>query len=147
MARYVSFKTTRFDNTTVKPHFINPTTGFGEDAVVWLLQNIQHPAVTLDQPIQEDYGWGVWSNVNDAPYWIAVSINEETIGKDVAEWFMIISYERGCNPFRRVRPALGDDLLLICQQIDAALYNDSTISDIQWWESGFYVGESTAHPE
>jgi hypothetical protein len=147
MANYVSFKSNRFDGKTVKPHFINPDTGFGEDVIDWVIRNVQHPAITLDKPIQEDYGWGVWASVNSAPYWIAVSINEETIGSDVAEWYMTIVYERGCNPFRRAPPSRNDDLLILCHAMDHALHGDTAITDIRWWQTSFGEGQPTGHPE
>lgn len=147
MAGYVSFRTNRFDSKMVKPHFINPNTGFGEDVITWVIQNVQHPAITLDSPIQEDYGWGVWASVNGAPYWIAVSIVEETIGNDLAEWYMTLAYERGCNLLRRVPPSRSEDLLILSRAIDSALHGDASITDIQWWQTGFDQGEPTDHPE
>lgn len=147
MARHVSFKSTRFDNVTMKPHFINPTTGFGEDVIAWLIENVRHPSITLDAAIQEDYGWGVWANVNGAPYWMAVSIDEETIGGETAEWQMTITYERGCNPFRRVPPSRPEDLMLLCRVVDTVLHSKPTVNDIQWWQQDFEAGTPMPHPE
>jgi hypothetical protein len=146
VARYVSFQSNRFDSTTVKPHFINPETGFGEDVVVWIKEHVQHPDIVLDSPIQEDYGWGIWANVHAAPYWIAVSLirDDET---DQPEWYMTIVYERGCHPLRRIPPARTEDLMLLSHAIDAALHADSAITEIGWWQNGFYDGEPDDHPE
>lgn len=147
MRANISFRTSRFDSTTPKPDFINPTTGFGEDLMIWLVQTIQHSAILLDTPIQEDYGWGVWAKVSDELYWIAVSINEETIGSEVAEWLMTIAYEPGCNLFRRIfHQPRREDFIVLCRAVDAALQSDPAVLNIQWWEHDFDQGQPSAHP-
>ena len=147
MARYVSFRTNRFNSKIVKPHFINPETGFGEDVVEWLIQEIHHPAITLDSPIQEDYGWGVWASVNGAPYWIAASLTEDATEESAVEWSITIVYERGCNRLRRVPPARSEDLLILSRAIDSALYAEPAISNIQWWRQDFQDGQPSTHPD
>lgn len=147
MGHYVSFRTNRFDSTTVKPHFINPETGFGEDVITWLRQNVQHPDIVLESPIQEDYGWGIWANVRGTPYWIAASLVDKGDETHLPEWGVTVVYERGCNPFRRVPPSRHEDLLLLSQTIDHVLHADPAITEIQWWREGFEQGQPTAHPE
>ena len=146
LLRHASFTTNLFESKVARPHFINPDTGFGEDVITWLIGHIRHPAIILDQPIQEDFGWVVWARVNGAPYLLAVSINGETIGSEEAEWFVTVAYERGCFPFRRVPPARTDDLLILCDAIDAVLHGDPAIRDIQWWVADIGAGQPTAHP-
>jgi hypothetical protein len=147
MQRFVSFKSSRFDSKTVKPHFINPDTGFGEDVVRWLIENVRHPAVVLDQPVQEDYGWGMWASANRAVYWISVAIDADSIGHDEAQWLMSIEAVRGCNPFRRLPPTHVADLLILCHALDTTLQSDPTVSNIRWWQEGFEVGQPSAHPQ
>ena len=55
--RAVTFRTDRFESRNPKPHFINPNC-FGEDLVAWL-----RPAP--GEPIQEDYGWVLWTELED----------------------------------------------------------------------------------
>jgi hypothetical protein len=68
--RYATFQSSYFDSTTPNAHFINPNC-FGEDLAKWLRDGL---AARFEPGgiIQEDYGWGFWTNVNSDPYWVSV---------------------------------------------------------------------------
>lgn len=142
--RHVSFRTRLFDNKEVKPHFINPIC-FGEDVAAWLIARLPQPPFVISEPIQEDYGWGFWTQINDEPYWTAIAIDEATIGQEVAEWMLAVNYDPGFNLLRRLlkRPS-EENLLILCRALDAALHNDPLIMDIQWQRDD---GEPSTHPE
>ena len=49
---------------------------FGEDFAAWLKQKLSRlpePGMELSQPIQEDYGWGLWASCGKDRFWIALS--------------------------------------------------------------------------
>ncbi|MGZ7040870.1 MAG: hypothetical protein ACXVH7_03665, partial [Thermoanaerobaculia bacterium] len=71
----IAIKTDRFEHREVKPHFINPCC-FGEDFAVWLtgeLSMLRAAGFHFSEPIQEDYGWGLWAHHGEDPFWIALS--------------------------------------------------------------------------
>ena len=59
----IVIETELFDHREVKPHFINPCC-FGEDFAAWLKRELLCSAglgMEFSEPIQEDYGWGLWA--------------------------------------------------------------------------------------
>lgn len=144
--RHVSFTTNLFENKEPPPHFINPIC-FGEDLTAWLIEKIRLTVPEISAAIQEDYGWGFWATIDGATYWTAIAINEETIGQAVAEWYITIAYEPGCNPirrwFKRPRP---EALLALRNALDTALHSEPAITDIRWWSTDFDSGQPSAHP-
>ena len=57
MRSHVTFKTPRFNQTEVQPHFINPCC-FGEDCIFWLIAELRERGwADLTDPWQEDWGW------------------------------------------------------------------------------------------
>ena len=55
--RHVIFRSTAFNTTEVKPHFINDCC-FGEDLARWLMEELRARGVATDiDPGQEDFGW------------------------------------------------------------------------------------------
>src|SRR5215475_11247224 len=71
----IRVETDVFEHREVKPHFINPCC-FGEDFATWLKQELSRfpeLGVELSEPIQEDYGWGLWASRGKDQFWIALS--------------------------------------------------------------------------
>jgi len=71
----IFIETDLFEHREVKPHFINPCC-FGEDFAAWLKQELSRfpeLRVDLSNPIQEDYGWGLWATRGKDRVWIAIS--------------------------------------------------------------------------
>jgi len=100
----IRLTTDLFEHQQVKPHFINPCC-FGEDFAAWLLNELaplRAAGFEFSEPIQEDYGWGVWANRGTDPFWIALSYCGDGPGEEPAEWMVSVNYEAGLNIFKRL---------------------------------------------
>ena len=158
MRRAVTFRTSRFESRVPKPHFINPNC-FGEDLAAWLRPGLQAAGIEPGEPIQEDYGWGVWADMGGDPYWLAMSsIDEDAGGEDgvgvetksatqAAEWAIIIAYEPGFSLWKRfTHRARPEELARLCSAIDAKLRTEPEILEIAWWDDDPFRGTSREHP-
>ena len=97
-------ETDLFEHREVKPHFINPCC-FGEDFAVWLKEQLSHltaSGFTLSDPIQEDYGWGLWATHGKDPFWIALSYVGDGPQEAPAQWVVSVSYDPGLNVIKRL---------------------------------------------
>jgi hypothetical protein len=93
-----------FEHREVKPHFINPCC-FGEDLAGWLRQQLMPLATAgfeMSDPIQEDYGWGLWATKGKDPFWIALSFCGEGPTEKAAQWVVSVSYDPGLNIVKRL---------------------------------------------
>lgn len=100
----MTVRTDRFDHREVKPHFINPCC-FGEDFARWLRQQLTaltDEGFELSEPIQEDYGWGLWASRGRDPFWIALSCCGDGPGEGPVEWVVSVAYDPGLNPLKRL---------------------------------------------
>jgi hypothetical protein len=100
----ITVETDLFEHREVKPHFINPCC-FGEDFAAWLKQEIsQFPelGVELSDPIQEDYGWGLWASRGKDRFWIAVSYAGDGPKVVPAQWVISVAYDPGLNIAKRL---------------------------------------------
>jgi hypothetical protein len=52
----LTFRSSRFNTTEVKPHFINDCC-FGEDVAAWLAPKLAERGYRVLEPGQEDWGW------------------------------------------------------------------------------------------
>ena len=147
MKKTVTFKTELFESQESKPHFINERC-FGKDLAAWLRQQLHAAPFTLDEVIQEDYGWGFWAKAGEDTYWMAIGIFDESIGSEDAEWSVTVAADASLNLFRRLfhKPKL-EDLLSLCSAIDAALHAEPKIREVQWWPREPFAGVGSAHPE
>lgn len=148
MRRCVTFRSALFESRTPGPHFINPD-NFGEDLAAWLQVRLPARFAAAD-PIQEDYGCGVWTRVGEDAYWIALGkMDEEDEGApaDLPTWLVVAAYEPGFNLLRRLthRPR-REDLESLCAGIDDALRSDPGITDVQWWGEEPFHGSGSPHP-
>jgi hypothetical protein len=83
----------------VKPHFINACC-FGEDFAAWLRQELlrsQEFALELSEPIQEDYGWGLWASQGRDRFWIALSYVGDRPQEAPAQWVLSVNCDPGLN--------------------------------------------------
>ncbi len=97
-------ETDLFEHRDVKPHFINPCC-FGEDFATWLKQSLaQVPDLgfSLSEPIQEDYGWGIWASRGKDRFWIALSYVGDEPQDTPAHWGISVTYDPGLNLARRL---------------------------------------------
>jgi hypothetical protein len=97
-------ETDLFEHREVKPHFINPCC-FGEDFAAWLKQEISRSlelGVELSDPIQEDYGWGLWASHGKDRFWIAISYVGNGPQEAPAQWVISVTYDAGLNLAKRL---------------------------------------------
>jgi hypothetical protein len=97
-------ETDLFEHREVKPHFINPCC-FGEDFAAWLkheLSGFQDFGLVLSQPIQEDYGWGLWAARGKDRFWVALSYVGNGPQKASAQWMVSVTNDPGLNLAKRL---------------------------------------------
>jgi hypothetical protein len=100
----LTLETDLFEHTEVKPHFINPCC-FGEDFAAWLRDRLSPMAsagFTFSEPIQEDYGWGLWSRREKDAFWIALGLVEDGPTEEPAQWVVSLNYDPGFNLIKRL---------------------------------------------
>jgi hypothetical protein len=88
----------------VKPHFINPCC-FGEDLAAWLrvkLQPLAASGVEISEPIQEDYGWGLWVAKEKDPLWIALAYCGAGPTNEPGQWVVSVTYDPGLSILKRL---------------------------------------------
>ena len=121
MRSHVTFKTHRFNQTEVQPHFINPCC-FGEDCIFWLIAELRERGwADLTDPWQEDWGWQTSGQRDERRYLLGVGLIPERL-RGRGELVVL----------PRLAPALH-------QVLRAAL----DISDVRWhFEDVFHRGGS-----
>ncbi len=100
----ITFTSSQFNCTEVKPHFINPCC-FGENLAAWLreqLSKIPDLDFKLSETIQEDYGWGFRSMRGEDHFWVAMSCIGDGPQDPSAEWLIFVSYDPGFNIIKRL---------------------------------------------
>ena len=108
MIDLILVRTNRFEHRSVQPHFINPCC-FGEDFATWLRHELlRAPDVDCSEPIQEDYGWGIWVSRASGRFWVAVSMVGDGPQEGPAQW--AISIRAGRQVFRSSDPDALRDL-------------------------------------
>jgi hypothetical protein len=100
----IFIETDLFEHREVKPHFINPCC-FGEDFAGWLKQELSRfpeLRVDLSNPIQEDYGWGLWATHGKDRFWIAISYVGDGPQEAPPQWAVSVTYDPGLNLAKRL---------------------------------------------
>lgn len=146
MERHVSFRSSQFGSRTPGAHFINDRC-FGEDLLSWLRDGLTTAGLEPSEPIQEDYGWGVWLEAGGDPYWLCLGIMDDSIGQDDAEWLLTIAYDPGFNIFKRLfhTPRMAD-LTFLTKAVHAALASGAAVHDIRWWPGELDIGTPSECP-
>jgi hypothetical protein len=85
-----------FNATERKPHFINDRC-FGEDFAAWLQDKLARVALSVSDPIQEDWGWCLVATEAGRRFTVSVGVMDDSIGQVPAEWRVGVSYERPMN--------------------------------------------------
>jgi hypothetical protein len=97
-----TIETDLFEHREVKPHFINDCC-FGEDFAAWLRQRIADVSgFEFSDPIQEDYGWGLWAAHAGDKFWIALSYVGDGPTETPAQWVVSIAHDTGLNFFKKL---------------------------------------------
>lgn len=113
--------TDRFEATTPGEHFINERC-FGEDFAKWLRTRLTERGVDVSDPIQEDFGWVLLTQVADRKFTISIGIMDESIGQVPATWCVAVAYEKPLNPFRTwFKPVPTDSLHALFKEVRSAL--------------------------
>jgi len=100
----ITVETDLFEHQQVKPHFINPCC-FGEDFATWLKHELSQRSdfqCELSEPIQEDYGWGLWASRGKDRFWVALSYVGDGPQKAPAQWVISVTYDPGLNLAKRL---------------------------------------------
>ena len=112
----ITIETDLFEHREVKPHFINPCC-FGEDFAIWLrgeLSRLAGEGFSLSEPIQEDYGWGLWASHGKDPFWIALSYVGDGPQEEPAQWVVSVNYEAGLNLVKRLFHKPNREAFAVC---------------------------------
>ena len=97
-------ETDQFEHREVKPHFINPCC-FGEDFAAWLKRELSKSPeldAEVSDPIQEDYGWGLWVTRGKSRFWAALSYVGDGPQEEPAQWVVSVTDDQGLNPLKRL---------------------------------------------
>ena len=92
-------ETDLFEHRQVKPHFINDCC-FGEDFAQWLRQRLANSGFESSNPIQEDYGWGLWITLEKDKFWIALSYVGDGPTEAPAQWVISMTRPASLNIVR-----------------------------------------------
>ena len=93
-------QTDLFEHRQVQPHFINDCC-FGEDLAEWLRQRLANlGGYEFSDPIQEDYGWGLWVMHGKEKFWIACSYVGDGPTEAPAQWILSVTRPTSLNLFR-----------------------------------------------
>lgn len=104
MNESITVETDLFEHREVKPHFINPCC-FGEDFAAWLKQEFSRfpdLGIELSEPLQEDYGWGLWATCGKDRFWIALSYVGDGPQEAPAQWVVSVTCGPGLNLAKRL---------------------------------------------
>jgi hypothetical protein len=119
----ITVETDLFEHHEVKPHFINPCC-FGEDFAAWLKAELSCApdlGLALSEPIQEDYGWGLWASRGPERVWIAISYVGDGPQEGPVQWVISFSHQLGLSLLKRLwrKPDRGalDDIQARMRQI------------------------------
>jgi hypothetical protein len=104
MNESITVETDVFEHREVKPHFINPCC-FGEDFAAWLKQELSRfpeSGVKISDPLQEDYGWGLWVSHAKDRFWIALSYVGDGPQEAPGQWIISVTSDPGLNLTKRL---------------------------------------------
>jgi hypothetical protein len=94
-----------FEHREARPNRAHPGC-FGEDFAAWLLHRLtpdRLPGFELSEPMQEDYGWGLWVTApNRDTFWVALAYGDETQAGGATEWVVSVAYDPGLSLLRRL---------------------------------------------
>jgi hypothetical protein len=114
MGESITVETDIFEHRQVKPHFINPCC-FGEDFAAWLKEELPKDGdlnFKFSEPIQEDYGWGLWATGERERLWIAISYAGDGPQEPPPQWVISVKRDSGLNVIRLLRSDTGSGKLL-----------------------------------
>jgi len=141
----VTFTSDRFTLTPL-PNAINDV--LGHDIIDHVRAELLRHGFTVSERIGEDYGFGLWVEMLDVPYWISASIYDlpdATTGQP-PRWIINVHDDAGCLLWlRRKRPDPASAARLTAL-IHALLSADPHVSAIAWRLNHPERGESSPVP-
>jgi hypothetical protein len=128
----VTFRSSAFNATDPKPHFINPNC-FGDDVARWLIEQFQMRGIRVDAaPRQEDFGWFFEFDVPEGKHCCVLGLREVDDPSE-SNWVAWIERSRGF-----VGSVLGmrrrDIAPSAVKSLHAVLSSHSEISNVRWHE-------------
>ena len=123
----IEFTTDMFNSTDVGRHFINERC-FGEDLIRWLIQQLNDPSLTLEEPFQEDWGWATLARKQNETFAIGVGIMDESIGDVPARWLRMVDKMRRFIIFGSKE---SPELDRLADKIGEILTSSDRITDIE----------------
>jgi hypothetical protein len=139
---HVTFRTPRFNQTEVKPHFINDAC-FGEDCAQWLVGELRaHGFPELRDAGQEDWGWQAGGERNGRRFLVSFGLMQE----EPREWLVFVT-ESAPLLGRLLGKAGAPVTPALTQAIHGILTSAPDISAIRWHlEAEFMAGASDGAP-
>ena len=106
--------------------------GMPGSAFVQFLVDLLRPHIdSVDELIQEDYGWGAYCKKEGFRIWVTVSYatSDEDPGDDIPEWGVLVNHEAGFSIRQWLRLGKGRQVEMeMFNRIQEALTSDPTIS-------------------
>jgi len=128
MRSHVTFKTSRFNQTEVRPHFINDCC-FGEDCIAWVIAELRARGWSdLTEAWQEDWGWHTSGARGGRRYLLSVGL----IPEDEPEWLVHITERAPLLDRLRGRGALTV-LPDLAPALHDVLRSASDVRDVSWY--------------
>jgi hypothetical protein len=100
-----------------------------------MLEPLVASGFRFSEPIQEDYGWGLWADKDKDPFWIALSYCGSGPTEEPAEWVVTVAYDPGLNIVKRLfhRPS-GSSFAALRDQVWSALRSNPDIEVSEFGE-------------
>jgi hypothetical protein len=140
---HVTFRTTRFNQTEVRPYFINPNC-FGDDCAAWLVAGLRERGWDdVSEPWQEDWGWQTSTARAAHKYLISLGLMED----DEPEWLIHVQEHTGflARLLGKADPSALRDLVLAIHDV---LTSSPDINGVRWhFEDLFMRGKSVGEAD
>jgi hypothetical protein len=139
----VTFRTSRFNQTEVRPHFINDNC-FGDDCAAWLVTGLRgREWADASEPWQEDWGWQFSAARAGHQYLVSVGLMEE----DEPAWLVHVQEYTGW--LTRIRGKAGPSALRdLVLALHGVLSGVDDVRHIRWhFEDTFRSGKSVGEDD
>ena len=117
----------------------------GHDLAEWLRAGLAEAGFDVGEVIAEDYGYGLWVNLDGSHYWVMTTEYEPAgyEGQTQPKWLIGLHYDPGCLYVWRLRRRPDAEAVpRIAQAVHTLLASETAVSGIEWWAQD--VGRGTA---
>ena len=132
MRTLVTFRSSAFNTSEPRPHFINANC-FGDDLARWVIEHLRTLGVSVDDaPRQEDFGWYFEFEVPDGKHCCVLGFRPMDDPSE-SNWVAWIERSRGFlgSAFGLRKRGVA---LAAVSALHAVLANHSEISNVRWHE-------------